>query len=286
MRSFHRLLLTATTLTAAISGAGACVRLDAATVEREVTRAFTVTPGATVSVEISGGGIVLRRGPADVVKVVLTETIQADSDRAADDRLGQYDIALGQTGQRVDVRARRKTDGTWGWRDGVSFHAEVEAPADAVLDLRTSGGRIEVEGERTAPVLARTSGGSVRVDGSSADIDVRTSGGSIDVGRALGRLSARTSGGSIRVNYVGAASHEVQLDTSGGSITAAVDRRAAFDIEARTSGGSVHVNGLAGTGGDRDRDRGRSRFSGAVNGGGSPFGAHTSGGSIRISGTE
>jgi hypothetical protein len=250
-------------------------------IDRRLDQTFRVAAGATVAVRISGGPIAVATGPAGTVTLTLDQKVDAASASDADAILADFEISAVQQGDAVTLTARRRMDAGDRFRrrsSRVRFAARLTVPADARLDLDTSGGGITVGGHRTAAVKADTSGGPIDVDGGAGDLDLDTSGGGIHVGRALGRLRADTSGGGITVEYVGADATSVLLDTSGGGIEVGVDRAARLDVTASTSGGSVSIEGLPFT----SQVLRRSRASGTLNGGGGRLTADTSGGSIRI----
>lgn len=254
----------------------------AAQIERRLERSFTVSPGHTVSVKLSGGGITTTTGTGNTVQVTINYAVDVSSERDADDILSDFEISANQLGDRIEVFGRRRMNASRRYRDrnrNVRISANVVMPAGVVADLDTSGGSITVRGNRTAFTKADTSGGSISVDGGSGALDLDTSGGSIRVGQALSSLKADTSGGQISVDYVGPTATDVNLDTSGGGITVGVDRAAKLEIIAGTSGGSVNIDGLS----LNNAEFRRSRASGTMNGGGGRLTADTSGGSITIS---
>lgn len=243
------------------------------TVERQVERVFKVTAGSTVHLQISGGAITSSAGEAGTVRVTLRQRISADSDAEADRALEEYDITLTQEGDDVRVVARPKSGG---WSNKVHVGATLTAPPDVRLDLETSGGSIAVGGDRQAALRAATSGGGIDVDGGAGDLDLDTSGGGITVGRALGALSADTSGGGITVEYVGAASRQIELGTSGGGIQVGVDPAASLTVSASTSGGGVRIDGLP----FAPQSQSQSSARGTINSGAGRLRAETSGGGI------
>lgn len=259
----------------------AFVAPQTAPLERQVERTYQVAAGATVSVELSGGRIVIVPSADRSARVTLTQRVYTANEQDAETALQDYTVELGQSDGNVRLTARRKRSVNLGlWRSiRVGMDAELAVPSDVVVDLHTSGGSIDVRGLRTAPVVARTSGGSITVEDGRTAIDAATSGGSIRVGRVTGTLRARTSGGSIRVAEVSAAATAVDAETSGGSIHVGVDPTARLDVDASTSGGSVSVDGLRLT----PSKQSRTHVAGALNGGGGPLRARTSGGSVRLS---
>jgi hypothetical protein len=249
-----------------------------AQIERRLERTFTVAAGHTVDVEISGGSISTSTGTGNQVQVTLKQVIHADSERDADDLLKDYDIHATQSGDRIEVVGRRRSDVRERSDRHVSISAILVVPMNVLLDVRTSGGSIDIRGARTASVKAHTSGGSVSADGGTGAMDLGTSGGSIDVREALGTLRANTSGGSIDVGFIGPKATDVSVHTSGGGIQIGIDPTAKLSIEAGTSGGSVDVDGLNLTA----TTIARTHLLGTLNGGGGHLSAATSGGSVRL----
>jgi DUF4097 and DUF4098 domain-containing protein YvlB len=267
-----------------VAVATAVVAPQVAPLERQIERSYQVTPGTTVAVELSGGRISVVPGQGRSVEIRLVQRVHTANEREADAALADYTVDFSQQEGTVRLVARRKRNVDFGvWRRiQVNMNAEIAVPADVRLDLNTSGGSIEIRGLRDAPVRAHTSGGSITVDGGTAPISVNTSGGSIRVGHIGQTLRAHTSGGSIRVAQVGATATDVDVNTSGGSVRVGVDPAARLTVDGSTSGGSVSIDGLA----LRSSHRSRTHVAGELNGGGGRLKASTSGGSVRITGSE
>jgi DUF4097 and DUF4098 domain-containing protein YvlB len=210
----------------------------------QVVRTFDVTPGGQLTVSVDRGAVEVRSGAETRVRV----EVRRDGD-SPERILEDYDIRFEVTGNQVLVesRARRDWFDDWGWRSR-SPRFVVEVPSRFNLDLRTSGGAIDVSALQ-GEVRASTSGGALRFGSITGTVDGRTSGGSIDlqaadsatlrtsggritVGQVRGELTARTSGGSITVGRA----QTVSATTSGGSISLG---SIASAIDARTSGGSI-----------------------------------------------
>jgi hypothetical protein len=258
----------------ALSGVAA-----SAAVERKLEKSFTVQPGSSVKVDISGGSIESRVGEPGTVHLILDQRFRsADTEAEADAILANYEVIAEQSGDEVVLRVRAKKKFNWGSGSQMAVSARIVVPSTVQLDLNTSGGAINVLGEMTSSVLCETSGGGIKVDGGPGDFKLDTSGGGISVERALGSLHADTSGGGIQVKYVGPQARDINLDTSGGGISVGVDASGKFDLVADTSGGSVKVEGLSFEAQKKDRDH----ASGPINGGGAPLRADTSGGNITI----
>ncbi len=252
--------------------------------ERQLAHTYQVGPGATVLVDISGGRISVVPSSGRDATVRLIQRVHTTSEREAENALRDYTVVMTQDNGGVRLTTRRSSGASVGlWRrPRVQMDAELTVPPDVVLDVKTSGGSIEIRGERTARIDAHTSGGSIKVEGGSGPIAVNTSGGSIRIGRTTSTLRARTSGGSVHVDHVAASASDVDVSTSGGSVHVGVSPEARLAVDASTSGGrvSVSVSDLRFT----TSRRSNSHVTGALNGGGGRLRAHTSGGSVRIEG--
>ncbi len=288
-----------------------------AKIERTVEKTFQVQPGVRLTVATHGGEIRVTTSADPVVKVVAREHIRAGSEADADALLLKLDLVIEQRGDEIVATAKYSRDdnfhfGSW---PPVQVDFVISAPSRASVDLNTSGGDITV-GDLDGTVRARTSGGEIRLGKIAADIDastsggnvrldeglgnvrLATSGGNISAGRVAGPADLKTSGGDIRVDEVentllahtsggdvravfkGSIKGDCSLSTSGGEVKATVGGAAGFRLEASTSGGEVNAAGLTIT--IESGGQGKSRLSGAVNGGGPLLKLHSSGGDIVV----
>lgn len=203
-----------------------------------------------------------------------------------------------------------------GWSDWFNFGSSrvrftIEVPRNYPVDLRTSGGGIDVR-DLNAPVRGKTSGGGISIRNVASPVSMHTSGGSveaehlngpadlsssggpIDVSDSTGNLELRTSGGGISIqNDDGAvrahtsgggiraelrSNHGIDLSTSGGSITLLLPKNTNGSIDAETSGGSVTSDLPVTT----THFGGHNSLQGTLGGGGAQISLHTSGGGIHI----
>jgi DUF4097 and DUF4098 domain-containing protein YvlB len=218
-------------------------------------------------------------------------------------------FSLDQDGRTVRLTGTRSS-----WLGGLGsgrVEVRVRTPQEFSLDLRTSGGRIDVQ-EVNGQVKATTSGGSIELDRITGGIEVntsggnirvleiegdvsaRTSGGSIHASEVNGRVEVRTSGGSLRIRDVGGdveaktrggsisvrftGAPSGRLETSGGSIEVELPEGEGIDLDARTSGGRVEIADDFAIAGHIERERVEAK----VNGGGKQLRLRTSGGNIRV----
>jgi DUF4097 and DUF4098 domain-containing protein YvlB len=272
--------------------------------EKEFNRSFDVPAGGRLKVDAEGGSVAVTGSNGS--KVVVH--IQASG---SDERLEKLNLSADRDSEGVIVVAKQR-DKVFSWFGGsVKVNVSVEVPKNYNVDLRTSGGNIEVRqlnGTATGhtsggrinlesiqgPVQMRTSGGSVSARSLRGETQLQTSGGSISaheiegglrahtsggtirIERASGMVDAQTSGGSINIELTGE-NQGIVAKTSGGSITLRVPGSIAGTLNASTSGGRVSSD-LAMTNSSSDK----SSLRGTINGGGPEILARSSGGSISV----
>ena len=273
-----------------------CLALAAGARAEDYHAAVDAKAGGKLEVNLSNGSLVIETHDAARVEV----------EASAPGWPAGWSFEL--TGDGTDAKLA-------GWRSfwlpGPEARVRVRVPREYSLELRTTGGAIEIEAVRGA-VDARTSGGSIALDGASGDVELRTSGGEIRVadlnGRTelrtsggpinarnvQGRIEAFTSGGSIRLAEIAgeaeartsggdisvrfSAPPAGELRTSGGSIEVVIPPGTGAELEARTSGGRVEIDPALSFSGERDT----SRVNGKLGPGGERLELQTSGGNIEL----
>lgn len=271
-----------------------------------------------VEVRVQGGFIKLNGDARSDAHVLIEKEFRKASEKEADSIEGEIE-------QTIEIRddvlyIYFKYDNDWDlWslfksKPIVRFNATVSVPKSIEVDLRTSGGHIEVGGiqgevaARTSgghmklaniggPVKAHTSGGSIaatnlkseadlstsggriKVDSIAGNSKLKTSGGSINATGVNGPLDAKTSGGSITATFPRGIVADTNLNTSGGGITVKLPQNEQFYLNARTSGGGVHTDFPIAKTGEMKRSQ---TAEGPVNGGGPMLELRTSGGNINV----
>jgi len=200
-----------------------------------IRRGFNVNGGGTLHLDAGVGAITIVTGGSGVA----FEVIRKAHGRNDDEQLREHRITFRQDGN--DVHVESDFEHSWDrWFSSYDVEWNIRVPAEYSLDVRTSGGSIDLA-DIGGNVEAKTSGGSIRTGMLKGPATLKTSGGSISVGGARTNVVAHTSGGWIKV---GDASGPVEAKTSGGSITIT---KADGDVIARTSGGSITIEDAAGT---------------------------------------
>lgn len=144
------------------------------------------------------------------------------------------DLDMNQSGNTVRVEFRPE--------DGSSSHVrfDINVPSQFDIDIRTSGGDIEVLGSLTGTVKGSTSGGDIRLGNLRGKANMSTSGGDIETGDIEGNVNLKTSGGDIRMGTVGG---DAEVSTAGGEISV---RNVGKQLRAKTAGGNIEIGDVGG----------------------------------------
>jgi DUF4097 and DUF4098 domain-containing protein YvlB len=194
---------------------------DAICGSETVTKSFDIGDKGKLIVDVENAGANIT------IKVWDRSEVAVRAERIREDDL-EY-LKIEKDGNTVEVVF--DPDRGWGRDRGARFYVSVPSGFD--LDLGTSGGNIEVDGDIKGTVEASTAGGNVEVGDVDGELNLRTSGGSISAGNAGTDADLRTSGGNIRIGDV---KGELDVSTAGGNITMGA---VAKDLEAHTAGGEI-----------------------------------------------
>jgi DUF4097 and DUF4098 domain-containing protein YvlB len=179
-----------------------------------------------------------------------------------------------QDGDGVKVQAE-EIGSTIGRSPGASI--EIIAPADTVVDLRTSNGAIEVDGMADSGSLD-TSNGKITLANARGDFDVRTSNGAIVVTEFVGTVTLSTGNGGIDFDGELTPGGRNELTTSNSSITVKLRGTPSVRLDASTSNGKITTDlpVLTISAGDK-------RLSDDIGDGEAELRIRTSNGSVKIS---
>ena len=232
-----RVMLPVTALVA-IVGLTGCAS-DSFMSERSVSQSDGVDD-ITRLVVSSGNGAITLREDAAVTGIKIDAEIRcyaATSEQAAARSAAAVlvtDRALDGTFTiRVDFPEPRTG------RDSASF--DIRLPRAAAVELRSSNGRIEVNG-LTGSLEARTSNGAISVGGHTGPSTLVTSNGRIAVTAAGGPVTATTSNGSIEVGLASGNTGSVDASTSNGSVKVALPAIWQGTIDVATSNGRIEID--------------------------------------------
>ena len=272
--------------------------IQAASLDLYEEKTFNVSSGETLEMEVMGGDIKLAAWDKNEVY------IKVFANKNAQDKL---EFTFEKTSSGVFIKSEKKSSFSWSW-SGISTKFEIMVPRDFVLDLKTSGGDINVRDVKGMKKIktsggdiailntvgnldAKTSGGDIEISKLNGKVDISTSGGDIDIMDASDDISASTSGGDIRIKnsngkieaktsggdvevYHKAENRGMELYSSGGDIKIKFDKSISADLDLYTTGGKVSC-GLSGL---KIREMKSNSLDASVNGGGSKIKAKTTGG--------
>jgi DUF4097 and DUF4098 domain-containing protein YvlB len=190
-------------------------------------RTFTVGKTSSLEVTVSGGDLLVKTWEKNEINVAI--------DGLDDEELES--VQMEQSGNTVRVTYRPRWN-RWGGSGDSRFTMTV--PSQCEVELKTSGGDIELQGNLMANAHGSTSGGDITIERIKGSVTMSTSGGDISTGDIDGKADLRTSGGNIRLASVNG---EASVSTSGGDIH--IDK-VGKRLDARTSGGDVEVGDIGG----------------------------------------
>ena len=166
---------------------------DSAGTVDQVQKAFTVSSGGKLALDVNVGSIEVATTTRAEVKVevsrkALVRDRAGKRDEAKEkDLLDQNEVSFGQDGQTVTVRGRKREGSKFSHRGSVSFQVRyvITVPEKFNADLKTSGGGITVA-DLAGELKARTTGGGLKFTNIQGAIDGHTSGGGIKLTKCNG----------------------------------------------------------------------------------------------------
>jgi DUF4097 and DUF4098 domain-containing protein YvlB len=242
-------------------------------------KTFDVKKGGNLIVDVENAGASVE------VKVWSRMEVEVTAHGIRESEMEDLEIGIDGNTVKVYFDPYRSRDG----RSRVRF--DINVPSQFNLDIGTSGGDIDVNGDIEGTVAAGTAGGSVTVDDVKGTIDLRTAGGDVEAGDVDGDAEMKTAGGDVEVGDV---KGNLSAKTAGGDIEAGNVEK---DLDAKTAGGDITCDRVGGeadvetAGGDIDlgviKGEVAAKTAGGdidVKGGNGAVVAKTSGGDIRLAG--
>jgi putative adhesin len=192
-------------------------------------KALKLSPGGRLVMDLSVGSVTVTGTSESGARIEVT------SNRDDLNEMFSFDFEESAGEARVIVRKKY----SFHWPNRLWVHFDVRVPTETQLEVKTSGGSVEISRLRRDADL-NTSGGSIKVSELAANLLAHTSGGSVGLREVTGNAKVDTSGGSIEGDTVSGA---LDVRTSGGSIRL---EKVRGDLLAHTSGGSIHIDDAAG----------------------------------------
>lgn len=225
-----------------------------------LTKSLSAEAIRDIYARTSGGGISVSGVPASESRIEVYVTPSRKESSLSKDEIRKrleddYDFKVSVENNKLTAIAETK-DWNMNWKRALTISFKIYAPEKVSVDLKTSGGGINLSNisgtldfstsggglqldKLTGKIKGRTSGGGITVTNTSDDIDLSTSGGAIRAENCKGTIRLSTSGGPINLESL---QGTIDANTSGGGVHGS---KIAGELVARTSGGSIDLRNLS-----------------------------------------
>lgn len=231
----------------------------------EWVRSYTLGKGARFELLNENGGIDVRGGKGQAVRVKAFREVSAGSDEEAQARLQSLKMREEVDADRVLIEALTDPSRGFARGRGLSVRYEVEVPPGLALSIKTQNGAVKFENVE-GRILASTTNGTVAGDDLS------------------GSVEAASVNGSVQMDLA-AVTGDIRLTTVNGAVRLLMPKSADVDLQATTVNGGVSVDerlGLAKASGGRSGFGPTTSISGRLNNGGSNVVLQTTNGGVRV----
>jgi DUF4097 and DUF4098 domain-containing protein YvlB len=253
------LLVPVLTLPLALALAGCDMSLHnlAGRATDEWARTYQLAPGGELHIANTNGRVEIEGVDGSTVEVKAEKVARAATDSGARELLPRIVIREEATSSRVSIETERMNGIMIGAGFEVRYH--VRAPKSTVVDVSNTNGAVVLHA-LTGKVSAHTTNGSV-------------------TGKELtGAVDARTTNGVVNVDMASLGKDPITLRTTNGRLTLSLPENAKADLSASWTNGGIDLSNLR----MEVSERGRRRFEGHMNGGGTPIELRTTNGGIRV----
>src|SRR5215216_3772898 len=155
-------------------------------VQDSINKSFEVGQGGLLTVQAEQGSIEVRASNANRIEVDVIRKAEAGSLEEAQSILRSMEIRFEQSGNNLQIVAESPRS-----RARRQLEFKITVPRRYNVDLKTSGGSIEVEGIE-GEARSKTSGGSLQFRSIGGPVTGKTSGGSIGLADIGGDVMAET----------------------------------------------------------------------------------------------
>src|SRR5687767_5829243 len=141
-----------------------------------ITKSFTAKPGGNLMMKVDRGSIRVTTSNSDKVDVKIIRELKRASSSKAQEVYALHKIELSQYGDTVKIEADNpQNNRLFGKNPFNNLHVEynISVPSQFNLDVRTSGGNIDVS-DLEGLVKAHTSGGNLNLGLIKGEIAVHT----------------------------------------------------------------------------------------------------------------
>lgn len=216
----NRLLLSILALLAFLPA----IAFAGSNIVRPIEKTFDLNGISKIVVSTQGGFIHVTGEKRSDAHVVIEQVFRNASNSEADDLEAQIESTMEKRGDVLHIEFKidqsRSLWSLFGSKPSVQFNTTIETAKEIDVELRTSGGPIEVTA-LDSTVQASTSGGPMKFR---------------DIG---GPVKAQTSGGGVRTDFPIAMRGEIKRNQAEGPVNGGGPT---FDL--KTSGGGINIKYL------------------------------------------
>jgi hypothetical protein len=223
----------------------------------EWTHTYPLAAGGEVRIGNTNGRIEVEGVEGTTLEVRAERIARAATDDGARELLPRISIKEDAKPDRVTIETERMS----GIMLGASFEVRyfVRAPKNASINVSNTNGVV------TLKALA-------------GKVNARTTNGAVNGRNLVGTVEARTTNGGVNMDFATLGPERVTLQTTNGGVTISLPESAKADVTATWTNGGISLSNLK----MEVSERGRRRFEGKMNGGGTAIDLHTTNGGIRI----
>lgn len=244
--SHSRRALLGASATALASLAG-CTGTDGIVVgKRDESESTLDVSSGTIRVDADRGGVSVRRGAEDVVRVHVEKSGSLVSS------LSSVTVSTRREGDTAIVEVTDDSDGVFDLPPDLTVRIDV--PRDVAIEsVRLENGIARVDGVSADGATIRTRNGAVHATELDGDVHVTTGNGSVTVERVAGFVTARSDNGSVTIRdcdgvdgastqngAIAADVSAIRDDTTIESDTGAIEAALAPDLDAHVVATSKH----------------------------------------------
>lgn len=195
--------------------------------------AAPVAKGAVIDLQDNNGSVVVTGGTGTQCEVTVGITVQAATQREAQELAGKVKIVINNTHDGVQIRSEVPFTMTG---QTISISYEVAIPRECVFTAKLHNGALTASG-LAGPLKLTCSNGNITVRDCTAAVTARSDNGSINCSGLRGACDLKSGNGAVAAAYApnAPAAATIKMSTTNGGIELSPPPKlsAAVDLSAR-----------------------------------------------------
>jgi hypothetical protein len=222
-------------------------------------KTYPLAANGRLEIVNTNGSIKVDPSEGSQVEIHAERIAHAATQQGAKELLQKASIKEDIAADRVHLESKMQSG--FGFHGSIEVRYTVRVPANAIVDLRDTNGRIEARGLTKQTTLSTTNG---QIIGS----------------RLGGEVHVSTTNGGVDLDMQ-SVTEDIEASTTNGGISVQIPSDSSAEVSARVTNGHIGVEGLSAM--KADDGNSRRRFNGRLNGGGHAIRLETTNGGITIS---